>query len=173
MGTLTTQVAQYSMDCSLLFYNLVQENLNLALNGAENFGHFFKIYASESQRQKTEARKRQRLKAKTVWEQCGLFAVLTIFIHSEVDHLPGALTQWLDDGGQSVSSTWLLETILGAAAGPKSTDAADRVRPADAATRTKLTTMESSSNRTGRWEKDRNSWPKERRLLIQLCCKWK
>lgn len=42
----------------------------------------------------------------------------TIFIHSEVHHLPSILTQWLDDGGESVTSTWLLETILGATISP-------------------------------------------------------
>lgn len=44
--------------------------------------------------------------------------ILTIFIHSEVHHLPSILTQWLDDGRESVTSTWLLETILGATISP-------------------------------------------------------
>lgn len=51
--------------------------------------------------------------------------MLTIFIDSEVYHLSGVLTQWLDDCGQSVTSTWFLETILGTATSPKSANAPD------------------------------------------------
>lgn len=108
---------------------------NLALNGAK-----IETHACDNAREPKPVRG-------TDWEPRLLRAMLTIFIHGEVDHLPGTLTQWLDDGGQSVSSTWLLETILGAAAGPKSADAADRVRPADTATKTKGSMMASSSNR--------------------------
>lgn len=43
---------------------------------------------------------------------------LTIFINGEVHHLPSILTQWLDDSGESVTSAWLLETVLGATISP-------------------------------------------------------
>lgn len=149
MGTLTAQrVTRYSVDCNTLFYHQVQQNQIRLEWCKKKKVHLFEMYASERKCQITLASKRHRLRAEIVWEQTGLFAVLTIFIHSEVDHLPGALTQWLDDSGQSVSSTRLLETILGAAAGPESADAANRVRPADTVTKTKHSIMASSSNRT-------------------------
>lgn len=53
-----------------------------------------------------------------MWMKTFTILVLTVFIDSEIYHLPSILTQWLDDGGESVTSTWLLETILGAAISP-------------------------------------------------------
>lgn len=47
-----------------------------------------------------------------------LRVLLTIFIDSEVHHLPRVLSQRLDDSGESVSPPWLLQTVLGAATGP-------------------------------------------------------
>lgn len=45
---------------------------------------------------------------------------VTIFINREVHHLPSILPQRLDNSGEPVTSTWLLEAILGATITPHS-----------------------------------------------------
>lgn len=51
----------------------------------------------------------------------------TIFIYSEIHHLPCILTQWLDDGGEPVTTAGLLKTALGTTVVPNSAETPHRV----------------------------------------------
>ena len=58
--------------------------------------------------------------------------MLTILIHCEVHHLPGALAQRLDDGREAVAAAGLLGPVLGAAGAPvHPAMAPHRARPVD------------------------------------------
>lgn len=44
--------------------------------------------------------------------------LLTVLVHGEVHHLSSALSEWLDDCGQTMTATSLLSSALGTAGPP-------------------------------------------------------